>query len=291
MKDNLIQTLSKQTEKGNELLNKVQAVASIQELNNLQIDFESWDRLTSNILKKCFVIDQLYRMFSGVIRLDNVFEDKNSFNSKRKHILEVLPKKLSHLNTAINYTLKAENIDLLPIEDEMLVVGKTKDDKITNMKKLFISHSSKDKSIIKPLIDLIESIGLKEEQIFFSSSSAYGVDLGENIFERLKKELSNEVFALFILSNNFYSSPVCLCEMGAVWINSKKQIPILIPPFSFDEMKGVFPNFLGFKMDDKNELNSFKQQIENYFGLTQIHFSKWEEKREDYLNKIKELIT
>ena len=107
------------------------------------------------------------------------------------------------------------------------------------MGKLFISHSSEDKDKIKPLIDLIENIGVPHNQIFFSSHPAYGVDLGQNIFERLKTELEDNVFALFILSENFYKSPVCLCEMGAVWIKSNKQIPILIPPFGFKDVQGV----------------------------------------------------
>lgn len=156
-------------------------------------------------------------------------------------------------------------------------------------KKLFISHASKDASKIKPLIDLLENIGVKHNQIFYSSSPAYGVTLGENIFDRLKKELNDNVLALFILSENFYASPVCLCEMGAVWIKSNKQIPILIPPFDFGDVKGVFTNSLGFKIDDKAQLSSFKIEIEKYFSLTPIHPARWEEKRDEYLSKINEI--
>ena len=159
-----------------------------------------------------------------------------------------------------------------------------------NMSKLFISHSSEDKEKIKPLIDLIENIGISHDQIFFSSHPAYGVDLGQNIFERLKTELEDNVFALFILSVNFYKSPVCLCEMGAVWIKSNKQIPILIPPFEFKDVQGVFPNSLGFRMNDKDQLNSFKGILESHFNLTPIHISRWEEKRDEYLSKIKDLL-
>lgn len=158
------------------------------------------------------------------------------------------------------------------------------------MNKLFISHSSEDKEKIKPLIDLIENIGVSHNQIFFSSHPAYGVDLGQNIFERLKTELEDNVFALFILSENFYKSPVCLCEMGAVWIKSNKQIPILIPPFGFKDVQGVFPNSLGFKMNDKDQLNSFKGILETHFNLTPIHISRWEEKRDEYLLKINGLL-
>jgi len=79
--------------------------------------------------------------------------------------------------------------------------------------------------------------------------------------------------------------------MGAVWIKSNKQIPILIPPFGFNDIQGVFPNSLGFKINDKDQLNSFKGILENYFNLTPIHISRWEEKRDEYISKINGLLT
>ncbi len=158
--------------------------------------------------------------------------------------------------------------------------------KNTTMKKIFISHAFVDHDKIAPLIDLITDIGVPHGQIFFSSSAASGVGLGENIFDRLKKELNEDVLALFLLSENFYKSAVSLCEMGAVWIKSGKQIPILIPPFDFADVKGVFPNSLGFKLNDKDQLNSFKQELETIFNLPPLHFSRWEAKRDEYLNKV-----
>jgi hypothetical protein len=78
--------------------------------------------------------------------------------------------------------------------------------------------------------------------------------------------------------------------MGAVWVKSNKQIPILIPPFDFNAVQGVFPNSLGFKMNDKNQLNNFKGELESYFKLTPIHITRWEEKRDEYITKINELL-
>ena len=61
---------------------------------------------------------------------------------------------------------------------------------------------------MEELIDLIETIGLKSTQIFCSSFEGYGIDLGENFLDRIKSELNEENLVLFILSENFYSSPV-----------------------------------------------------------------------------------
>lgn len=48
-----------------------------------------------------------------------------------------------------------------------------------SFEKIFISHSFKDKEIVEDLIDLLEVIGIKHEQIFCSSIQGYGISLGE----------------------------------------------------------------------------------------------------------------
>lgn len=126
------------------------------------------------------------------------------------------------------------------------------------MDKIFISHSSLDSKYVEKIIDLLEIIGIPSEKIFCSSFEGYGVELGKNFLEHLKSELNNDVLVIFILSKNFYSSVVCLCEMGATWVKTNDHIPILIPPFNYDDMKGVIPTTHGMKIDDKERYNSLK---------------------------------
>lgn len=157
---------------------------------------------------------------------------------------------------------------------------------------VFISHSSKDKSIVEEIIDLLETIGLKPSQIFCSSFEGYGIELGQDFLQRIKEELDNDVLVLFILSENFYKSPVCLCEMGATWIKTNKHIPILIPPFDFKDVQGVIPLTQGFIINDELKLNSFKQKIEADLSLAVNNdFSYWERKRDRVLKRINELVS
>ncbi len=292
MKEKLIKFLENQKQIGESFSIKIESISNLEELDNLLLVYDDWNNVNTNIFDKAYVQRQLFQMYSGASNyLGNVYVDKDSFQGKRDRVLYCLPRQLGHIKTAIAQTQNLRNTDLLPIDDQLTTITpiQTKTQN-KNMNKLFISHSSEDKEKIKPLIDLIENIGVSHNQIFFSSHPAYGVDLGQNIFERLKTELEDNVFALFILSENFYKSPVCLCEMGAVWIKSNKQIPILIPPFGFKDVQGVFPNSLGFKMNDKDQLNSFKGILETHFNLTPIHISRWEEKRDEYLLKINGLL-
>jgi len=160
----------------------------------------------------------------------------------------------------------------------------------SNMKsysKIFISHSSKDKEIVEDLIEILEVIGVKHEDIFCSSIQGYGVSLGEDFLVRLKKELNEKVLVLFVLSQNFYDSPISLCEMGATWIKTNKHIPILIPPFDYTQIKGVINNIHGLRITDPLEINELKKELEIAFDLKPLDFSKWESKRDRKLANIK----
>ena len=49
--------------------------------------------------------------------------------------------------------------------------------------------------------------------------------MGEDIYERFKSEFNSyDLWVFFMLSDNYYSSPVSLNEMGAAWILQKKYL-------------------------------------------------------------------
>ena len=156
----------------------------------------------------------------------------------------------------------------------------------SNVKKIFISHSSKDIQIVGSLIDLLESIGIPEEQIFCTSFAGRGSRLGENFLEKIKSTISDDTLVLFVLSNNFYNSVICLCEMGAAWVSANYQIPILIPPFDFNDIKGVFPNTNAMEINNPSQVTQFKEEIEGVFKIKPKEFSKWEPKRNKIISEI-----
>lgn len=167
--------------------------------------------------------------------------------------------------------------------------GAAEDDESTSapMQKIFISHASKDSDFVEELVDLLEVLGLPDSSIFCTSFAGYGIDLGENWLDSIKDELTKETLVLFVLSRNFYDSPVCLCEMGATWVQTKEHIPILIPPFDFADIEGVIPLTQGFKINDALKLNLFKDKIEAIFGLESSHStSAWERKRDRMISRL-----
>jgi hypothetical protein len=288
MKENLLKIITEQISKGEGLRQRLSKLSGLIELDELIKDYDEWDDFNGDFLSKVLVTPQYKDIYISVKHLGNSNISPDSFQGKRDRLYDELPKKIDRLVFAKNFINDSDNKFLLPFDETELTIG-LKSTQIKKMKKLFISHASLDAKFLMPMIDLIEYIGVPEKQIFFSSHPTFGVKLGEDIIDWLKRELNGEVFALFMLTENFYKSPVCLCEMGAVWIKSHKQVAILIPPFDFKEMKGVISNSLGFKYNDQKQLNRFKSELESFFDLSSKDQTRWEEKRDEYLLKVNSL--
>ena len=198
------------------------------------------------------------------------------------------------MQTAIGYFqsyISDFEYQLNQLTDEGFNIFQDVNGAIIGSSKIFISHASKDKDIVEELIELLEVIGVKSSQIFCSSFEGYGIPLGENFLEIIKAQLTNDSLVLFVLTENFYQSAVCMCEMGAAWVLSKKHIPIVVPPLNYADIRGVIPNTQGLIINDAQKLNLLKQQIETQFQINgQENSVGWERKRNRILERINEHI-
>lgn len=194
-------------------------------------------------------------------------------------------------NRDFDTTLKTINLLLEELKESSAENPDTNESSSNNqINKIFISHSSKDKLIVEDLIDIFETIGINSSQIFCSSFDGYGIPLGKDFLETIREEIGGNVFVIFVLSHNFYSSEVCLCEMGATWVLAKESMPILIPPFTFDDVKGVFPLTQGMIINDELKFNLLKDKIIKMFGIPDTASSIWERKRDRIITRINKKI-
>jgi TIR domain len=99
------------------------------------------------------------------------------------------------------------------------------------MRKIFISHSSKDKELADSIQMLIETgIGLPHNEVFCTSLDGLGIPVGVPDFkEYIRKEMQDCDTVVALISRNYYDSPFCMCELGAVWVQAKNFFPILVP--------------------------------------------------------------
>lgn len=134
--------------------------------------------------------------------------------------------------------------------------------------KVFISHAYKDRKIVDAFVDLLIKAGIQENRIVCSSTPGTQIHTGKPLYAELRRELSNEkVFVIFMLSDHFYASSVCLNEMGAAWIMNVKSEMILLPGFGFEKVNGVIceKNLVGISLKtyDKASVDRFAHLREN----------------------------
>lgn len=161
--------------------------------------------------------------------------------------------------------------------------------------KIFISHSSRDMAFVRPLVQLLEQIGLNPENMFCSSIPGYNIPLGNNIYDYLKEQFKNyNLRVIFVLSENYYNSPASLNEMGAAWVLQHKYTSVLVPQFDFVDIKGVVDRMqISIKLDSdkmelKSRLNELRNTILEEFEIkTSLSIQNiWEQHRDSFIEKI-----
>lgn len=165
-------------------------------------------------------------------------------------------------------------------------------DKTIKRPKIFISHCEKDIDVVESFVDLLSHVGLTSDTLFCSSIPGYNIKQGSgDIYEYLRNEFCNNLFVIFLLSENYYNSAACLNEMGATWILKQKYQSILLPGFNFSQIQGAInPRDISFKLDDKKfrntALGELKDNIIRFLDLQEIDTSKWDYQRERFLAQI-----
>lgn len=212
----------------------------------------------------------------------NGWKDQKSFNELSGSLLAV--------RKNIDKYYPAEISKTFTIKEESTMLQKSP--------KIFISHSSQDKEYVTCLVDFLEDIGLKENQLFCSSVPGYGIPLDEDIYDYLKQQFQeHDLHVILVLSDNYYQSVACMNEMGAAWILQSKYTTVLLPGFEFKEIKGAInPRKIGLKLDSdpievKEKLGQLKNVLSQEFGLAQISDVRWERKRDSFIDTITQLKT
>ena len=235
-----------------------------------------------------------------VINLKHSYEQRgNSF------LLEILRCMLTENffnSEALNKLLKDNNLPYCYIiKESSLQEGEFKKmNKVQPTRKkqkydcIFISHSYHDRKIVDKFITLLEDMGLKDE-IFYTSIPEYGVKIGENIADRIKKEFTNKkVFVIFMLSKNYYDSVMCMHEMGAAWVLQHEYFCFLLPGYTYKEIeKGAIDiGKIGIKLNgDPSEIQErfieFRNYIQKKFKLNKMDERKWNRKLNEFIDAIK----
>ena len=114
---------------------------------------------------------------------------------------------------------------------------KRKDEVTKNAPKIFLSHCSANKKYGDALEQLLSSMGIKADQLIYTSHPLHKVPLDANIYEYLRENMGQTVFVIILWSNEYLESPACLNEMGAAWVAQTDYTNIYVPDFAFGNPK------------------------------------------------------
>lgn len=148
--------------------------------------------------------------------------------------------------------------------------------------KIFISHSSMDKPAALALVELLEFLKIDgKEKIFCSSVPGYGVNVGEDLYERIKREYEQyNLFMVYLISANYLQSPMSLNEMGAAWLLKNEYQVFVLPELSIRDLGNVCigTNHIAILWDSEHlqeSLNDFKNKLVSLFGVSQPDENRW----------------
>ena len=127
-------------------------------------------------------------------------------------------------------------LDCIPIKDEALL-SQTPNNVAGDTPIIFLSHKSDDQKYGDALERFIVGLGVKREQLIYTSHPLHKIPLDDNIYNYLRKNISKRVFMIILWSDKYLESPACMNEMGAAWVVQCDYTNIYVPTFSFGNPK------------------------------------------------------
>lgn len=159
---------------------------------------------------------------------------------------------------------------------------------------IFLSHKSEDSKYGDALAKLIRSLGVAENDLIYTSHPLHKIPFGNDIYDYLRDKLGTSVYMIFLLSDEYFESAACLCELGATWLAQSDYDLMFTPNFNSRNLKYIQSpldkNRIGvvLKSDNsqlKSALIEFKNKILKKFSL-KINEQKWQYVLEEFIKDI-----
>ena len=167
------------------------------------------------------------------------------------------------------------------------VLKKKHIDKSNNSKKIFISHSSKDKLIISDFVDriLCLGIGIDVNEIFCTSIEEMAMSNGEDIRQHIKDNIRSVDFSLLMISDNYKDSEVCQNELGAVWAVDNNVRYFMLPNTTFDKIGWLGSPNKAEEINNPVYLDRFQRELKEYYKLGDN--PSWSRQRESFIESLR----
>lgn len=159
-------------------------------------------------------------------------------------------------------------------------------------RKIFISHSSGDKSIVNAFIKeiLMLGCGLKSEDIFCTLDST-AIRTGDDFKEKIVLNMEGSDYIFLFISENYKNSEVCSNELGASWAyRNKRVLPFVLPNVQFSQMGFLNVGKQGAKLLDRAKLDELYEEVCKKYSIP-LDWKNFNKRKDDFINTVASLIS
>ena len=150
--------------------------------------------------------------------------------------------------------------------------------------KIFISHRSLDVDYATAVVDFLEDLGVSSNSIVCTSVPGHLIPNGQKIYEWLRSQfIEYNLHMLFLLSDNYYNSPDCLNEMGAVWAANNRVRYYILPNVDFKEIGWLCDAYKADKLCDPVVLDALAKELTDFYGLPPKG-AIWSRQRQNFMD-------
>ncbi len=139
--------------------------------------------------------------------------------------------------------------------------------------KIFISHSTRDASLVELIVDLLKASDLHEEEIRCTSVHRHGLPIGAKIADVLRSDIEECEIIIAVLTKDALDSLNVLLELGAGWGLDKRLVPITGPGIHLEGLPQWLSEKHGMRWDHKECWEDFDRDVFRPLGKT-IKFKK-----------------
>ena len=134
--------------------------------------------------------------------------------------------------------------------------------------RVFISHSGKDATLAKSLVNLLQkSMRLSSDDIRCSSVDGYRLPGGVSTDERLRTEVHDAELIVGLITPDSIKSLYVAFELGARWGAKKPMIPILASGATPAHLAGPLSGINALSCSNESQINQLVEEVASYLGI------------------------
>ncbi|HUU17854.1 MAG TPA: TIR domain-containing protein [Sedimentisphaerales bacterium] len=158
-------------------------------------------------------------------------------------------------------------------------------------KTIFLSHALKDKVLADKLADLLTNgCAVDPNNILCTSLEGKGIPAGTpNFIEYLREQIREPRLVILLLSENYFASLFCLCELGAVWGMGLSCFPLVVPPTNRSKLRATLAVTQAGDITSQSYLDELRDMVKDKVRR-HVPTATWSVKRDAFLNGLDDLI-